>query len=290
MNSLQAHVDENGALVSGVRKLASYEKDPFMAFKDSILLAEVTTDPFPHNPNEQVGKFPGTEEADGWITWPGAEVGQVADKNDFDVVYPNYPPTDTEDETDCPDGYVWNALLGKCLKVLDGGVVSSLYMKREVTCCGDGQTVEKPEEPEPEEPGEGTCKDPTYAEENACECSPSTANCCTAVQKNGGMVYNSSTKTCACPSGQKWNSQMMKCEANRTYTCWVASHAHTIATGQAATAGQGDFASPQWQNVSYARTMACAGQQVVNGYVSCKPGQQCTCEPGKEYLWYETYG
>ena len=183
-NSLQAHVDENGALVSGVAKLASYEKDPFMAFKDSILLAFGSCSPG-YTPCPRLGSSAnnccpsgyycegaGTATAtcvkgQGPVGGNFCQIGYHWDAKQNKCVkdWEIEPPSqhfclvgehwdeaqgkcvkdEEEEETDCPEGYVWNASLRKCIKVM-----ATLYMKREVTCCGDGQTPDPEPEPEPE--------------------------------------------------------------------------------------------------------------------------------------------
>ena len=157
MNSLQAQVGGNGTVVSGslanryeqaVGTLASYVRDPFMDFKDSLWLAQSLN----ANPGTVVGGGNyGNDDA--WKPeqvehclqgqyWNGKQcVDRI--EGDFEIVDDPVimPPSDQ----DCPEGYVWNASLGKCIKV-----VATLYMKREVTCCGDGQTPDPEPEPEPE--------------------------------------------------------------------------------------------------------------------------------------------
>lgn len=49
-----------------------------------------------------------------------------------------------------------------------------------------------------------TCACKTYADENACECDPSADTCCSQAEIDGGMIFNPSSSSCACPEGQPW--------------------------------------------------------------------------------------
>ena len=264
-NSLQAHVDENGALVSGVAKLASYEKDPFMAFKDSILLAFGSCSPG-YTPCPRLGSSAnnccpsgyycegaGTATAtcvkgQGPVGGNFCQIGYHWDAKqnkcvkDWEIEAPSQHfclvgehwdeaqgkcvKDEEEEETDCPEGYVWNASLGRCIKV-----VATLYMKREVTCCGDGQTVEKPAEPDPEpEPEEKDCTGTKPSDSqstcNGCgtrtvsyECDRSTgkwtariSECNKTPQECGSLCGTSSQQ---CTPGQTDNTGGTSCKAGR---------------------------------------------------------------------------
>ena len=234
MNSLQAQVGGNGTVVSGslanryeqaVGTLASYVRDPFMDFKDSLWLAQSLN----ANPGTVVGGGNyGNDDA--WKPeqvehclqgqyWNGKQcVDRI--EGDFEIVDDPVimPPSDQ----DCPEGYVWNASLGKCIKV-----VATLYMKREVTCCGDGQTVEPDPEPEPE-PEEKDCTGTKPSDSqstcNGCgtrtvsyECDRSTgkwtariSECNKTPQECGSLCGTSSQQ---CTPGQTDNTGGTSCRA-----------------------------------------------------------------------------
>ena len=236
MNSLQAQVGGNGTVVSGslanryeqaVGTLASYVRDPFMDFKDSLWLAQSLN----ANPGTVVGGGNyGNDDA--WKPeqvehclqgqyWNGKQcVDRI--EGDFEIVDDPVimPPSDQ----DCPEGYVWNASLGKCIKV-----VATLYMKREVTCCGDGQTVEPDPEPEPE-PEEKDCTGTKPSDSqstcNGCgtrtvsyECDRSTgkwtariSECNKTPQECGSLCGTSSQQ---CTPGQTDNTGGTSCKAGR---------------------------------------------------------------------------
>lgn len=281
----------SGQLAGGVATLASWVKDPFTNFKDSILLAQSSN---------AICAANGLGPACGDGCCPR---GYVCNKEN--ICIPGQPG---EYDKLCQAGYVRDPVTGECKEVEWelGGVneetpskPTSIYMQRQVTCCGDGQTPVVPEEPDPE-PSD-SCDDPTYAQEHACECNPSTATCCTEEQIAGGMTYVKGSSSgalsfsgCRCPSGTRWNDAKKKCEKyemEKKYTCYTSYNSRTIPSG-VIDQGNGQPFGGTWRLTSYATTMVCGNETSHHsGTISnFSKGQEVDCTPGQEYLWYETWG
>ena len=133
----------SGQLTGGVATLASWVKDPFTNFKDSILLAQ--------SPNTICADNGMGPACAGGCCPPG----YVCSKEDICIT-----GQAGEYDKQCQVGYVKDPVTGECKEVEWelGGVneetpskPTSIYMQRQVTCCGDGQTTT--------EPGTGECTD-----------------------------------------------------------------------------------------------------------------------------------
>ena len=206
-NSLQAHVDENGALVSGVAKLASYEKDPFLAFKNSIWLAANTGQcaggvycgsrgttacccpkGYYCDMSEALGGCGTCKEGEMPPQSKDCLVGYYWDEERQQCV---------EEVHVCVEGYRWDAISGKCVvdeeadTAVDEEQIVSLYMKREVTCCGDGKTTGLV-------PGTGVEYDPAADCEKSCGFWNAFSKTCTPKTCGTGLTLN--TSTCKCES------------------------------------------------------------------------------------------
>lgn len=296
--------------ISKLELSSSRAADPFLSFKNSVLLASncvgyddegrcLTTpvDPLPfcndgYVWNAQTGscqKAAIAACAEGTV-WSSTLKKCVPDlKSEETICQTGYVLVGTECvkievEPACTDGYVWNGT--ECVRK----ITTEIYReKRSVTCCGSGGGGLKPvdpAEPEPEPVVDpcvlrpNSCSCTAYASSHQCECNPSASTCCTAEQIKGGMVFNSSTKSCSCPSGLTWDSTSKTCKGK--YTCWAGVTPVTT-DRNAVPAGYGDGA---WR-LTGARTDMCDTGTMTT---SCKPGEACDCEPGKKYTWYETWG
>lgn len=314
-------VDVYSPIISKVELASFYAADPFLSFKNSVLLASrcvayddegrcLTTpvDPQPLCPDGSfwnastqlcerrvdLGGNLVVEACQEGFVWNSTLKKCVREVLGEKICQTGYVLVGTECvkievEPACTDGYVWNGT--ECVRK----IMAEIYReKRSVTCCGPGggssikpiDPIDPDPEPEPVDPcvlRPNSCDCTTYALSHRCECNPSASTCCTAEQIKGGMVFNASTKSCSCPSGLTWDSTSKTCKGK--YTCWAGVNRKSINVGNP---GYG-WNEGNWEAVHATTAMDCNGTGY-SGWVSCKPGQNCDCEPGKKYLWYETYG
>ncbi len=218
----------------------------------------------------------------------------------------------------CQSGYHWDEAAGKCVKDEEEIEIiekKPLRFQRTVTCCGNGQSsaeqtcAQNPNQEkcctssqtwngttcvsisDPCKLNPNSCSCSTYATAHKCECSPSAANCCTTTQIKGGMVFNSSSKTCACPSGESWNASTSKCEdTSQKYTCFTSYHSQTMTNpNYSSSVNTGDKSGEGWRTVGALTSMTCGGSSFTGTY-SYSKGKESNCEPGKEYLYFMTWG
>lgn len=310
--------------------LSSAFNDPFSMFKESVLLAATCQNgqiPDPdtglcqvYNPckmgyfyNSTTGRCEDLETvdistlcADGYV-WDDTLGSCVKLWGDVTI--------STSTVLRCPDGYTWNAALKQCVKNTS---IAQIYFSRDVVCCAREGEPEGKEETCDENPNQEKCcsssqtwngskcvstKDPcqinpsscscsTYAEAHKCECSPSASNCCTATQIKGGMIFNSSSKTCVCPSGKSWNTSTSKCEdLGKRYTCFTGYKSQTIPNPNynPDLSGGSDKLGAGWYTTYATTDMKCGSTASTQTYTYRK-GQEANCNPGQAYLYVYTYG